>query len=156
MDSGCLRDFLRGFEISCEPISNVLKDPVKVKMCPGQLALVLDDCLPFLIGCFFEVPYSSKSLSKRFKVLLPIPLAWNRPCQYKQSVALFNSEKAPHTIDLVSGMTNARRIFRQLPIIGHLVKVRSKAKIVTFPLSATETGLITAAYPNLTKRLPRG
>ena len=99
---GVLRDFLRGVERSCGPLFNVLNYPGKVKMCRSLLCLVLDDYLAFLNGRFLEVPYSSKGPSERFQVLLPngpSPLSWDRPCQEKQSVTLFNSEKAPPSID---------------------------------------------------------
>ena len=36
------------------------------------------------------------------------------------------------------------------------VKVKSTVNIVTLALSATETGLITAAHPHFVKRLPKG
>ena len=39
MDFGCLIDFLRGFERSCELFFNVSRDPVKVKMCPSVARL---------------------------------------------------------------------------------------------------------------------
>ena len=71
-------------------------------MCHSLLVLVLDDYLAFLIGRFLEVPYSSKGPLEHFQVLLPngpSPLSSDGPCHEKHSVTLFNSEKAPPSID---------------------------------------------------------